>query len=347
MLFSILTFLVAFFVLGFLIFIHELGHFLMAKRAGVKVQEFGFGYPPRLFGIKRGETIYSVNLIPWGGFVRVLGMDEPSQAKESYSKASIWRRFLIIVGGVLMNFILGILIFTIGVALGMPPLLTNPKGQNNNLVVAEVVKDSAAQGAGIKKDDIIFGFETAEDLNTFTNSHKGQTVDLTIKKDETQKTIQVVLPNKTDPLGVATEMVVKVKLPIHKAFWLAMQETYLLTREIFIFLGKFVALLFHGQLSKDVAGPVGIYNITSRVLQLGFISSLEFIGLLSVNLAVLNIAPFPALDGGRLIFIILEMIRGKKVITHTVENIVHAIGFVLLILLMIAITFQDILRLRG
>lgn len=357
---TLVTILAFIIVLGVLVLVHEFGHFIAAKKLGVKVEEFAFGFPPRIYSLKRGETEYSINALPFGGYVKMLGELEHSKSPRAFENQKPWKRFLISIAGVIMNFILAWVILTIGFTAGMSPLAT-PASEipgkiiSSAIVVADVAKGSAAEGAGIKQGDILLrgvangaevDFKTVTDVSSFTKSHKGENVELVYKQEdkEISKTISLS-PTSDAPLGIALGEDAIIKVPWYKAPYVSLRETWLVTTAIFDVLKGLVVNIFkHAQVSEGVGGPVAIYMYSGLAFRAGWLVFLRFIATLSINLGLINILPFPALDGGRLLFIILEKIRGKKVVREDVENLIHTIGFALLIVLLIAITYRDIVN---
>ncbi len=353
----VLAIIVFIFVLGLLIFVHEFGHFIAAKRAGIKVEEFAFGFPPRLYAKKRGGTVYAINAIPLGGYVRLYGEDgkHASDPKSFYSK-SLGVRFLVIVAGVVMNVVLGWFLFSIGYSFGLP-VTSMPADKisgakvTSEIVIADTLEDSAAQKAKLSKGDIILGandqtFSQPEELSEFTTANVGQKITLTIKRYGATEEVPITLSKDEEaPLGVSILESEKVKVPIWRAPIVAAQETLNLIVLIFTTIGGFLVTLFATGKAQEAAGvgPVGIWFIFETATKLGSAYIVQLTALISINLAVLNILPFPALDGGRLVFLVIEAIRRKKV-TPRIEGIVHAIGFALLIGLMLLITFRDIMR---
>lgn len=359
----LVTLLVFIFILGLLIFVHELGHFLTAKRNGIKVEEFAFGFPPRIFAFKRGETEYALNLLPFGGYVKMLGEEEDAAASEkknarSFAHQSVWVRSKVVVAGVLMNVILGWLLFTFGFMIGMPPVVTPPEQipfaeTTRKVAIAGVADQSAAQKMGLEPGDIVTGFNEQpvndkDQLAELAKNHKGQEVTLTVERSGETRDVKGTLASEDPALGVRLGDDLSVQLPVWWAPIYSVWETMKATGQIFVgILGFFKDLVVKQEVPAEAAGPVGIFYYTRGVLELGFSALLNFIALLSLNLAVLNILPIPALDGGRLLFILLEKFnKGKKVINQRIENIAHLIGFILLIALILTITYNDILRLR-
>ncbi len=357
----ILTIIVFLIVLGILVLAHEFGHFIVAKKVGVKVEEFAIGFPPRLFSKKIGETEYSINAIPLGGYNKLLGELEHSNNKRAFENQKPAKRFWISMAGVIMNFILAWVLLTIGFSIGMSPLVSSPdqipgKKLSSEIIVADVNSDSPAAKADLKSGDIIISakvnettvnFNGTTDLINFDEAHKGETVTYTIDRDGSIITKEVKLnDNNQSQLGVSMIEKADIRVPWYRAPYIALVETYKIAKLTFEFLGSFFTKLFtHGQFSEEVGGPVAIYTYTGLALKAGFMVLLQFVALLSINLGLINILPFPALDGGRIVFIALEKVYGKRIVREQVENVIHTIGFVLLIAFIVAITYKDIIRL--
>lgn len=353
----LLTIIVFIIILGLLIFVHELGHFLAAKRAGVKVEEFAFGFPPRIWSIKRKGTVYAINLIPLGGYVKLLGEEEDikgekaSHDKGSFVEKPVITRIWIVVAGVLMNFILAIVLMTIGFSIGMTPLVGDPatmKGEKiSKVMVAYVVPGSPAATAGIEANNILNGFASTSDLQNYTRSHVGQEVEISVSKNKQIQNLKVKLSEDTNaPLGVSIVPLTIVKQSVPQAFVTSITETGKAIGALFGFLGSIIKNVFTtgnvGEAGANVVGPVGLFNFTAQAIKIGWIYVLQLVILLSINLGIINIMPFPALDGGKVLFLALEGLFRKKVIRAEIENIIHLVGFILLILLLVATTFKDI-----
>ncbi|MFA5927540.1 MAG: site-2 protease family protein [Patescibacteria group bacterium] len=357
----ILTILAFLFVLGVLVLVHEFGHFIAAKKAGVKVEEFAFGFPPRLFSAKRGETRYSINAIPFGGYVKMLGELEHSNHPRAFENQSTLKRFVISIAGVVMNILLAWVILTVGFAVGMSPIVSNPNaipGQklSSEIIVADVQADSPASKAGLEQGDVLLGatvsgqnipFDEAGDVGALTKSHRGEKVVFQYERLDKTAEREVQLSDSQDaPLGVAVAERSIVRVPWYRAPYVALHETWKVVEATFSMLKNFVSDLFStGKVADEVGGPVAVYVYSGLAARAGLMVFMQFIAMLSINLALINILPFPALDGGRLLFIALEGIRGKKVVREELENIIHTIGFVLLIILLVAITYRDIIKL--
>jgi len=362
-----LTIIVFIVILGLLVFVHEFGHFLAAKKAGVKVEEFAFGFPPRLWSIKRKGTIYAINAIPLGGYVKLLGEEgeitsakgsvkipgtgSSSAQKDSFAHKSVLTRIWIVVAGVLMNFILAIVLMTIGFCIGMTPLVSDPSqmvGQKESKVmVLAVAPGSAAANAGIGANDIINGFSSITDLQQFTKQNAGKEVKISIQKNNQNQEMLVKLSDKQDsPLGVSIVSITKIKQNLGQAFVTSIVETGKVIGTLFIFLGDMIKNIFTtghaGAAAQGVVGPIGLFNFTAAAIKVGWIYVLQLVILLSINLGIVNILPFPALDGGKVLFLALEGLFRKKVVRQEIENIIHLVGFALLILLFVAITFKDV-----
>lgn len=358
MILTIITFIIA---LGILILMHELGHFIAAKKTGVKVEEFAFGFPPRIWSKKRGETTYVINAIPIGGYVKMLGELEKSSDRRAFENQNRWRRFVISVAGVTANLILAWLILTLGFIIGMAPLVSSPdaipgKKISTEVVIAEVIKDSPAEKAGFAQGAYIssattkdgtINFTSISQFSSFTASHRGEKVVFNYKIDDQTYDKEVTLSkDKEASLGVLGIEHSIVRVPWYRAPYVALRETYKITELTVIFLKDFFVKLFStGKVAEGVGGPVAIYVMTGAVVKIGIMAILQFIALLSINLALINILPFPALDGGRILFIILESIARKKIVKEKVEQIIHTIGFALLIVLIVLITYKDIANL--
>lgn len=358
-----MTVLIFILVLALLVLAHEWGHFISARRAGLVVTEFGFGFPPRLFGWKRGDTVYSINLLPLGGFVKILGEDGgENQNQKSFASKSVSVRSLITASGVAMNFVLGAVLLIIGFNLGLPQVVDQSNAALARDVKIQIVAVSAgspAREAGIKAGDGVKTIKTPArgpveieeitDLQNAVNEAKGQKVVLGIQRDGQILQIEAVprldAPLEEGALGIALVKTGIVSYPFYKSVFLGIKSAFILTWAVVLGLGAFLKeLIFYGRLSQDVAGPVGIAVLTGQAARLGPIYLIQLTALISLNLAVLNLVPFPALDGGRLLFLGIEKIKGSRV-SPKVENAIHAAGIVLLLALAAYITWRDILRL--
>jgi len=334
------------FILGVsaLILIHELGHFLAAKWFGLLVHEFGIGFPPRLFGKKIGETLYSINLLPFGGFVRIHG-EKPEYEKEkliperSFAFLKIWKRVLIIGAGVVMNFVLGWIVVSFVFMLGTPKAI----------FITGVLENSPAAAAGFLSGDAILGFESSESFVSAVDAQKGETIDLRILRNGEELVIPVE-PRENPPtgegaLGITFTETGQEKLGFFQSLGVGFMTSISMVAGIFIALVNLLVGIFTGgQALEGFVGPVGIFQVANQTAQFGLVYLLQLIGLISLNLAVLNILPIPALDGGRLFFLLIEKIKGSPISAKR-EMVINATGFILLILLMVVITARDVIKL--
>ncbi|MDD2731146.1 MAG: RIP metalloprotease RseP [Candidatus Portnoybacteria bacterium] len=347
-------------ILGLLVFVHELGHFLVAKKHGVKVEEFGFGFPPRIWGIRRGGTMYSVNWIPLGGFVKILGEDgEEKENPYSFSHKKIWQRGTILAAGVSMNIILAIVLASLGYVIGLPTAIDDSQGAAGAQVQIVAVADgSPAASAGIKAGDMVVSLQGSDyqaeeigkmvDFQEFVSRHKGQEILLYLRRGQqvfaVKATPRVNSPNGEGPLGVALARVVIQSYSWQRAIFEGGAAVFNLVWAILAGLGYLLwQLVWHTRVVGELTGPVGIFSLTGQAAQLGFVYLLQLTVILSVNLAIVNIMPWPALDGGRLLFLLIEKIKGKP-IKQTLERAINTVGFVLLILLMVLITLRDVIK---
>lgn len=345
--------LVAFLViLGLLVFVHELGHFTIAKLSGVTVEEFAFGFPPRLICKKKNGTKYCINLIPFGGYVKMLGEDEDVKAKGSFSSKKARFRFAIVVAGVVMNFILAGVLFSVGYMIGMSPIALHESSlsagkRTNKIIIAQVMKDSAGERAGLQVGDSILNYNDVNVFSGFTKSSLDQDVTITIQRADKIYVKQAHISNNAEaPLGVGLVDIPSYKLPFFNAIGAGFSEMFFTTGAIAKGIyALFKSLFATGKVGEGVAGPIGIFNITGEAVKLGVSYLIQLAGLLSINLALINILPFPALDGGRAIIIFAEGVARKKVIRADIEALLHTIGFVVLIALILVVTFKEVLAL--
>ncbi len=340
---SIGSFLV---VIVVLVLAHELGHFATAKATGVKIEEFGLFYPPRLLSIKRGGTIYSLNALPLGGFVKMAGEEDPD-VPGSLAGKSTGVRLLVLASGSLMNFILPVLLFSI--AFMVPHNML--KGE---VTVEDISDNSPAQAAGILPGDIILSvndniISNSGDAQRYFQLNTGQEISVSVRHaDQTSETVRLT-PRWNPPPGdgavgvlirTAELTIVRESLP----FWRAIPLGVVSCIETFILFKNGIISMIIGTVPVELAGPVGIAQLTGEIAQAGISPLLEFAAFLSINLAIINIFPLPALDGGRIAFVAIEWLRRGKRIPPKAEGMVHLIGFALLITFFLAITYGDIMR---
>jgi len=342
----LITILIFLGILAVLILAHELGHFATAKAFGVRVDEFGLGFPPRLIGIKRGETLYSLNAVPLGGFTKMAGEEDPDVPRSLASK-SVGARVIVLSAGSIMNALLPILLFTIA-------FMVPHNVATGDVVVAEVAPNSPAAAAGIEVGDTLASLndepvQNIGDLKIFTQLNLGKEVNLAVRhSDSTVEEVRLIPRWKPPPgegaMGVALSMPEAVIVRQSYPFWEAIPMGVSECIETFIIFKNEILKWFIGASPVQLTGPVGIAQLTGEVARAGFSPLLQFAGFISINLALVNILPLPALDGGRIVFVLLGWVRRGKRISPRTEGLVHAIGFALLIAAMIAITYQDIIR---
>jgi regulator of sigma E protease len=354
---TIIVFIV---ILAILVLAHEIGHFISARKLGVAVEEFGFGFPPRLWSKKSGETTYSINWIPIGGFVRLKGEGGEDKSPGSFAAQPAWKRAVILVAGVTMNIALTFVLFSFGFGIGFPTVVTDeqiPQARDVKIQIISLAPDSPATQAGLEVGDSILSLDgknvtTLTELQKYIGTKAGVSIAVTYERDKktfTKDIAPVVLSQVKDRavLGVSLMQTGTISYSWYQAIWQGAVATANLSKEIVLAFGNlFKNLIISHEVPKDISGPVGIAVLTGEVVQLGFIYVLQFAALLSLNLAIINILPFPALDGGRLLFVIIEKIR-RKPNNERIEAIVHRIGFSLLMILIILVTYRDVMRFGG
>lgn len=360
------TIVITFISIIALLVLHEFGHFIVAKKMGVKVEEFGVGYPPRIFGKKIGETIYSINLLPFGAFVKIPGEGGEKSNLEDYRSFTgkpVWQRALIMLGGVVSFWIVAAILLSIVFGMGFPQAisdeetgpLVNPKVQ-----LIGVAPNSPAEEAGLKTGDAILKFSVSsyefpiskvKEIQDLTEKYTGQEIILTLQRGKETFTVSLMPrispPDGEGAMGVALARTAEKSYPWWQCPIKGIQATVNLTFSVIEGWGSVLGGLIHGQgLPKGVqfVGPIGIGSLVNQAAKVGINYFIQFIALISVYLAVFNILPIPALDGGKLLFLAIEKIKGKPVNRKIEENIT-ATFFVLLILLMIFVTIKDINRL--
>ncbi len=358
----ILAILIIFFSIIALLVLHELGHFLLAKKFGVDVEEFGVGYPPRIFGRKFGKTIYSLNLLPFGAFVKIRGEEGGIEEIRSFSQKPIWQRSLIVLGGIVSFFICGIIILTIvAYVWGLPEAVSGATNNNQKtqVEIAEIFPNSPAQKAGLEPGDIMLSISAgsikvkAADLKAvqeFINAHRGQKIILAIQREKSIFHFTLT-PRRSPPanegaMGVALVRVALEKYSLGKAFLKSVEISGKTTILVPYFLGAMIVKAIEHQPMQGgrLVGPIGIGNIMFNALSHGIRSYLFTLGMIANFLAVSNLLPIPAIDGGKLLFLGIEKIR-KKAINRKVEASLNTTFFILLIGLMVVVTVQDIIRL--
>ena len=343
-----------------LVVIHELGHFLMAKKFHIKVLEFGFGIPPRAWGKKIGETIYSLNWLPFGGFVRLLGEDDVDKKilenKHSFASQAVWKRISVVIAGVIMNLLLAwILFYVVIIYNGFKIVIPSPEPL---IIVDQVESNSPAQTAGLKVGDRILAIndQFVKEQKTLVQKIKqdaGKPTSLAISDWQGNHIKKItVIPRENPPvgqgaLGIALSPFAFMEFnSLPEKIFSAPVYSYQLVKLTFLGLGQLFSSLGSGDLGKasqQVAGPIGIAVMTRDIVSQGLaaiIPYLYFVGVLSLTLSIMNVLPIPALDGGRLFFLLVEAITRKKV-HPTFERYVHSVGMVALLALIVIISISD------
>lgn len=371
-----MTILIFFIVLAILILVHELGHFLAAKKAGIKVEEFGLGFPPRLWGFQKGETLYSINWIPFGGFVKILGETVQTEDSGSINESDKGRTLvdrpryiqaLVLAAGVFFNILLAWGILTFGLWTGMPTSREGvPAGyqlEKTQLIVVDVAKDSPAGQAGLIGGEIITYLSDGENkisnpstsvVQDFVRTHADKKIQLGYRKslsgtDTVEKEVSLS-PKSSEPgqpavIGISMNEVGILKLPIFRAIWEGGRLTGLVMWSIVVALWNLIIGIFQGETAvlASVTGPIGLVGVVGSSLSLGFSYLLNLVAVISLNLAVINFLPFPALDGGRILFLTIEGIR-RKALSPKLVNGANSVGFFILLGLMALLTYRDIWR---
>ncbi len=358
MILTIISFIV---ILTLLVFVHELGHFVAAKKAGLRVHEFGFGFPPRIFGIKKGDTLYSINALPLGGFVKIEGEDGTHEKDpKSFASRPAWVRAIILVAGVVMNLIFAAFLFAVAYGIGLPQALPDEAIPRANvrdaaIVISAVDAGSPAEKAGVAAGDKLKYFNgkeitTVSELQGIIAENRGKNTSIIVVKDGRDTTLSIT-PRAEDvegqgPLGIELSKTGFVSYPWYWAIWYGAKTSVTSFGLIAVSIYQLIHDAFVvGHVNGDAfTGPVGIAVLTGEFAHQGILYLVWFAAFLSVNLAFVNIIPFPALDGGRLLFVIIEKIRGGKKVKPETENIAHLAGFGILLLLVIVITFKDVHR---
>jgi regulator of sigma E protease len=371
-------------ILLVLVLVHEFGHFFAAKRFGIRVDEFGFGFPPKLFSKKIGETEYSFNLLPLGGFVKIFGesleeadfvevgfLEKDNANKVDLSRSFVhkakWKQAIVLFAGIFSNFLLAWLLFSIGFMSGLPTSVSSDnlgfELTDINLVVTSVLVKSPAEAAGLKTGDKIVSVEhlhktgisdvlktiNPANLKDFVLDHPEEEIHIGYirgKNPEINTAKVTVGDNKVEPfIGISMDEIGTAKLPLFPALWQGLRLDWIMTQNTAIGLYTLISDAIGGNGSLDsVTGPVGMVGVVGDAYQFGFVYLLSFAALISINLAIINVLPFPALDGGRLFFLLIEKIKGSP-IKPKIANTANMVGFSVLILFMLLITYHDVIKL--
>jgi regulator of sigma E protease len=354
-------------ILAALVFVHELGHFVMAKIFGIRVDEFALGFPPKIIGFKKGETEYNLNLIPLGGYVKIFGEDVTDEttsgpdSKRSFINAAKWKQIVVLLAGILMNIIFAWILISISFNFGMLTSIENQyasNAKNVSVMVLSVLKDSPSEIAGLKEGDTILEIDSGKtkiispsttDIQNII-SESNQSINIEYQRANATGTVNIVATNGIvagkKAIGISMGLVGIVKYGFFQSFVEGAKLTAIEVSSIAQGIYGFIVGAFKGQsgLLSQITGPVGIEGMVGQASSMGISYLLGFIALISINLAMLNLVPFPALDGGRILFVLIETVIRKR-IKPAIANWANTIGFVLLIALMLFVTYKDILRL--
>jgi regulator of sigma E protease len=343
-----------------LIFFHELGHFLFAKRYGVRVEEFGIGIPPRVFGKKIGETIYSLNLIPLGGFVKLFGEDVKVDDERSFSSKPIYQRAVIIFAGVAAFFVIAFFVFSAYSVVGVRTEIKEEEINlyaNPEIFITQVIPQSPASEAGIMSGDILISIGNEEITKPsqavlFLEGKEGEEVEIEVLRGQEKIVFSMIPTERTEErgsLGIAMVATTEKKYPLYyapvKGITMTGETTYSIVSGLYTFLRS---RIIGEDISSEmrIGGPVAIVKFGSGAFSRGLPDFLQFLGLITVSLAVLNILPIPALDGGRLMFLTIEKIKGSP-ISEKMEYGLNATFFILLMGLLFVVTYNDIVWILG
>ena len=360
---TIVLFLV---ILAVLVFVHELGHFLAAKYFGIRVDEFAIGFPPTAYSFKYGETKYSINIIPFGGYVKIFGEnpDEDSMtgtdSSRSLVNAAKWKQTIVLLAGIFMNLLFAWILISISFNIGLLTSIDNQykdQAKNVSVIILSVEKNSPADHAGLQSGDDILSIAsekatvlnpgTTDVQNVIAGSDKIVTVEY--RRASATGTVSMVatssLVEGRKAIGISMGLVGTVQFGFFRSFVEGAKLLWLETENIAVGIYQFIISLFTGGGAlSEIAGPVGIASMVGQAESVGLSYLLGFVALISINLAVLNLVPFPAFDGGRVFILIIEAVIRRK-IKPEIVNWINLIGFGLIILLMLFITYRDIARL--
>lgn len=362
---TILIFLAVLFVL---VLVHEWGHFIAAKKTGMRVDEFGIGLPPKLFGWKYGETEYTLNALPIGGFVKIYGenMDEEEKdQKRAFGARPKWAQAIVLSAGVIMNIVFAWLLFLVVLLIGVPQAVDDSvANENAELVVTEVLPDTPAAAAGMLAGDTIITMTAAEvvdetptpsEIRSAVRDSAGEAISFAVLRPGVEgESVYTVVPVQGSiaeapdiyAIGLGSSLVENQSLPFFSAIKESGSMTWDYLKLITVGIITFFGQIFSGTADfEQVAGPVGIAGMVGDAAAIGFTTLLVFTAIISLNLAVVNLLPIPALDGGRLVFVAIEAVTGKTVPPEWYARI-NAAGFILLLGLIVLVTISDVAKLN-
>ena len=354
-----MTVIIFILVLAILIFVHELGHFLLARACGIRVDAFALGFGPKLISKKYGETLYSLNLIPFGGYVKIFGENPDDESMNGEDKArsfinqNRFKQILVLVAGIVFNFIFAFLIVIFAFAYGVPASVESYPGyekytSDEHIAITFINKGSPAEKAGLKAGDRLI-VESVEKFQNEINDSKNNGIDIKYIRNENEDKVNIVaqqgIVEDKYAIGIGMDNVAKLKLPIGYAIVESMRYTlHTITLTIQGVYDLVIGIFDGSSKMSAVTGPVGIAGMVGDAAKLGITYLIMFTAMISINLGVLNLVPFPALDGGRIFVVLIESII-RRPIKPAFVNATNAIGFGLLIILMIVVTYRDIAQL--
>ena len=350
-----MTVIIFIIVLAILIFVHELGHFIIAKACGIRVDAFALGFGPKLIKKTIGEVTYSINLIPFGGYVKIFGETPDSDSilgpdhKRSFVHKPKWQQIAVLFAGIFFNFLFAWLLITIAFTSGVPASVEsypeyNNRISNERIIITEINQGSPAEKAGLKAGDQLIA-DSLEEIQNKINNSKGNSIEINYIRNNIQSKTNVIaergIVEGKYAIGIAMDKVGNLQLSFFKAIIEGFRMTLHMISATVVGIYN---LIFGGISLSAVTGPIGIAGLVGDAARLGFTYLIMFTAIISINLGVLNLIPFPALDGGRILFVIIEAII-RRPIKPTIANTVNAICFGLLILLMIVVTYRDVTKL--
>ncbi len=338
-----------------LVALHELGHFLVAKKFGVKVEEFGIGIPPRIIAKKFGETVYSLNILPIGAFVKIYGEDQKIKDKRSFSEKTILQRALILLGGVVAFWIVAFILLTIIMGLGFPVAIADDVYSPDAQVMILGVEDGfPAHKSGMKAGDILLSFysegshvdvEKVSDVRTFLSDNKGSEIIALVERGQKNEELNILSEEDEGIIGIFLERIELQKYPWYQAPFYGALMTGKMTTNVVYFLGSSAKRAIIGEPlppGVQMAGPVGIVkDFFAGAIERGLVDYLQVMVMVSISLAIFNLIPIPALDGGRLLFLMIEKIKGGPINQKLEQNLI-AMSFMMLLGLFFLVTFYDI-----
>jgi regulator of sigma E protease len=323
--------------LAILILGHELGHFLTARLLKVRVEEFGFGYPPRLFSKNVRGVDYSFNLLPFGGFVKIPSLESGARSKDDgsfdFEFQPVWKKALILFSGIALNFLIGWLAFSVIFSVGIPKAI----------YIHAVLPGSPAAAAGLKNNDRILNFQNISDLNSFLKKSAGNEIELGVNRDGKTLKIKAVPREPSPEKGALGVELFETGVP-KENFLESVVKGFTTSCQTLGRIAKSLSSMVGNRDFSEITGPLGIWNAIGIAQNLGWLYLFQLLGLVSLNLVFINILPIPALDGGRLLFLLIEKIKGRPV-NYRLETVIHSIFLVILLFLMLLVTIKDITKL--